>query len=254
MTINFQAIPAFSDNYIWAIRTAGDGCVLVDPGQAEPALAYLDRHALRLEGLLLTHHHADHICGVAGLREQHPAPAWGPDDPRMPADMQRVTEGERVEIGGLAFDVLETPGHTRSHIVFYTPGAVLCGDTLFSAGCGRLFEGTPGQMQASFDKLAALPDETRVYCAHEYTAANCRFAQAVEPDNPALAERAREVEALRADGHITLPTTIAEEKTFNPFLRTREPAVIDAAAAREPAAGSGADAVFGVIRRWKDSF
>jgi hydroxyacylglutathione hydrolase len=254
MALRIEAIPAFSDNYIWALHDQGH-CILVDPGEASGPLAFLARNALELDGILLTHHHPDHIGGVERLLAQHPVPVWGPKDPRMPAATRARGEGDRVEIPGLGleFDVIETPGHTLSHIVFHGHDLLFCGDTLFSAGCGRLFEGTPQQMQASFDKLAALPDETRVFCAHEYTESNCRFALQVEPDNPALLERTREVAALRAASEITLPSTIAAEKRFNPFLRSRHPAVIEAARRREPEATTTAADVFGVIRRWKDA-
>lgn len=254
MTVEIEAISAFRDNYIWAIHDRRN-CVLVDPGDAAGPLDFLDRHGLRLAGFLLTHHHADHVGGVDAIRRVHPAPAWAPADERMPGEVQVVAEGDEVTIDelGLSFRVLETPGHTRSHISYNGHGMLLCGDTLFSAGCGRLFEGTPAQMQNSLDKLAALDDDTRVYCAHEYTAANCAFALNVEPDNPALNERARRVAELRDAGRITIPSTLAEEKSFNPFLRTREPGVVQAAAEREPGAGDSPEAVFGVIRRWKDA-
>jgi len=254
MTLGIEAIPAFADNYIWALSNQGR-CVLVDPGDAAGPLDYLRRHELELTGILLTHHHHDHVGGVAAIRRRHPAPAWGPRDPRMPADVTPVAAGERVSIEApaLDFEVLETPGHTSTHIAFYGHGMLFCGDTLFSSGCGRLFEGSPEQMQASLDRLAALPDDTAVYCAHEYTEANCRFAMQVEPDNASLRARAAEVRAQRARGGITLPSRLDGEKRFNPFLRTREPAVIDAAQQREPGTPDRPEAVFGVIRRWKDA-
>lgn len=254
MTIQIEAIRAFSNNYIWAIHD-NQRCVLVDPGEAPGALEFLERRGLCLTGLLLTHHHADHVGGVDTIRARHPAPAWGPNDPRMPDGITAVGEDDRVEIAelGIAFRVVETPGHTSSHIAFYGQGWLFCGDTLFSAGCGRLFEGTPEQMQKSLDKLAQLPPDTAVYCAHEYTADNCRFALDVEPGNAALRARSRAVAELRRDDRITLPSTIGEEQAFNPFMRTRQPAVVRAAAAREPGAADTAEAVFGVIRRWKDA-
>lgn len=253
MTISIEAIRAFRDNYIWAIHD-NQHCVIVDPGEAAGALDFLHRGGLRLAGLLLTHHHADHIGGVAEIRAHHPAPAWGPHDDRMPEDMAQVREGDQVEIPELQlkFDVIETPGHTTSHIAFHGQGLLFCGDTLFSVGCGRLFEGKPRQMQDSLDKFAALPPETLVYCAHEYTADNCRFALEVEPDNRALRARCSEVAELRRDGRITLPSTIGDEKACNPFMRTREDAVIGAAQVRAPGTGDRPAEVFGVIRRWKD--
>jgi len=254
MTFEIDAIPAFSDNYIWALRDQGR-CVLVDPGDADGPLDYLERNNLKLVGLLLTHHHHDHIGGVNAIRRRHSAPAWGPKDSRMPNDMHIVGEGDTVDIPELRlkFDVLETPGHTLSHIVFHGHGRLFCGDTLFSAGCGRLFEGTPDQMQQSIDKIAALPDDLQVHCAHEYTADNCRFALNVEPENPALQNWARRVDDLRAQDQITLPTRLGDEKRFNPFMRTRESAVLDAARQREPGTSNDPADVFGVIRRWKDA-
>jgi len=254
VTIQIEPIKAFADNYIWAVHD-GRHCVIVDPGESSGTQAFLNRHELRLCGLLLTHHHHDHVGGVDELRALHPAPAWGPDDPRMPGNLRVVGEDDSVEIDelGLVFGILETPGHTTSHIAFHGHGLLFCGDTLFSAGCGRLFEGTPAQMQTSIDKFAALPDSTRVYCAHEYTESNCNFARKVEPENAALAERCDEVAGLRRRDRITLPSTIGAEKSFNPFMRTREPAVIAAAQRREPGRADSPEEVFGVIRRWKDA-
>ncbi len=254
MSLTIEAIEAFVDNYIWAARDARH-CVLVDPGDAAGPLRYLDDHGLELTGILLTHHHADHTGGVDEIRARHPAPVWGPSDVRMPADIRVVGEPDRVELEppALSFRVIETPGHTRSHIAFYGDGILFCGDTLFSAGCGRLFEGDAQQMQRSLDKLAALPDDTRVFCAHEYSQANCRFARQVEPDNASLRERCERVDALRSAGRITLPTRLSDEKAFNPFLRTREPAVIAAAQRRQPGVGAEPAEVFGAIRAWKDA-
>lgn len=254
MSIQIEAIKAFTDNYIWAVHD-GRHCLIVDPGEASGALDFLKRRELLLCGLLLTHHHPDHVGGVDEIRARHPAPAWGPDDPRMPSNLHVVAEGDPVSIEelGLAFEVIETPGHTTSHIAFHDDEMLFCGDTLFSAGCGRLFEGTPAQMQDSIDKLAALPDSTRVYCAHEYTQANCRFAREVEPGNPALAEYCNRVADLRRRGRITLPSSIGAEKGFNPFMRTRESAVVKAAERREPGRSGTPEEVFGVIRRWKDA-
>ncbi|MEM7054132.1 MAG: hydroxyacylglutathione hydrolase [Pseudomonadota bacterium] len=256
MQINITPIPALSDNYIWAMhRTSQPYCLLVDPGEATPALAWLEQHRLEPVAILLTHHHYDHVNGVDELATRFELNIYGPDDERMPKGTVAVAEGETVEIPGLElrFDVLEVPAHTRSHIAFYGHDLVFCGDTLFSAGCGRLFEGTPDQMQAAMDKLAALPGDTKVYCGHEYTQSNCRFALKVEPDNPALRTRAKQVDALRARHQVTLPTTIAEECSFNPFMRTREAAVIDAAARYDADAAQSPEAVLGAIRRWKDA-
>jgi hydroxyacylglutathione hydrolase len=253
--ITVTAIPAFADNYIWLISTGETGCAVVDPGDAAPVRDYLDRHGLELQAILLTHHHADHIGGMPELAEAYCAVVYGPKDPRIPGQDRSFGEGEIVSLPGLGleFAVIEVPGHTSSHIAFYGHGCLFCGDTLFSVGCGRLFEGTPEQMQTSLDKLAALPPETKVFCAHEYTLSNCDFALAVEPDNPDLQRRASEVEACRAVGRITLPTEIGRELAVNPFLRSRVPSVVVAAQQRNPAATAGASTL-AEIRAWKDSF
>ena len=254
MSIQIQAIKAFTDNYIWAVHDDRH-CVIVDPGEAAGVLSFLERRELSLCALLLTHHHHDHIGGVDEIRARRPAPAWGPDDSRMPREVHSVAEGDTVPIRelDLVFEVIETPAHTTSHIAFYGGEMLFCGDTLFSVGCGRLFEGTPEQMQESIDKLAALPDATRIYCGHEYTQANCNFARRVEPENPVLAERCDEVADLRRQGRMTLPSNIGSEKAVNPFMRTRQTAIMRAARQREPECADSPAGVFGVIRRWKDS-
>jgi hydroxyacylglutathione hydrolase len=253
--IRITPIPAFADNYIWLLSAGGTTCVVVDPGDARPVLDTLRRESLDLTAILLTHHHADHIGGVGELVKATGAAVYGPHDARIPGQTRSFAEGDVLELEdpALRFHVLEVPGHTRSHIAFHGHGSLFCGDTLFSVGCGRLFEGTPEQMQASLDKIAALPPETRVFCAHEYTLSNCDFARVVEPDNAELARRASEVEAARAIGRITVPSTLASERAVNPFMRTREPSVVAAAAAREPGVEPGA-ATLAVIRAWKDSF
>ncbi|MDZ4730708.1 MAG: hydroxyacylglutathione hydrolase [Xanthomonadales bacterium] len=253
--INISAIPAFQDNYIWLLHTGGKECAVVDPGDAEPVRRVLQQTGLRLSTILLTHHHADHIGGVSSLAEEWHAKLVGPADARIPALHSVVGQGDIVQVPelGLEFKVLEVPGHTRSHIAFYGHGSLFCGDTLFSVGCGRLFEGTAAQMQQSLDKMAALPSDTLVYCAHEYTEANCRFALEVEPKNPALLAKTQRVRAARAAGKITLPSRLDEELAVNPFLRSRESAVIHAAQQRNPTASAGASTLQ-VIRQWKDGY
>jgi hydroxyacylglutathione hydrolase len=249
------AVPAFTDNYIWVLSTGGAECAVVDPGDAEPVFDALRRDGLELACILLTHHHADHIGGVARLVDASGAPVFGPHDPRIPGQTRSLREGERVEVPqlGLEFEVIEVPGHTSTHIAFHGHGCLFCGDTLFSVGCGRLFEGTAEQMQASLDKLAALPPDTRVFCAHEYTLANCDFALEVEPSNAALRKRASAVEAARVAGRGTVPSELGEELAVNPFLRSREPSVVRAARRRNPLAQPGASTL-AEIRAWKDAF
>jgi hydroxyacylglutathione hydrolase len=248
-------LPAFQDNYIWLLAGADDACVVVDPGDAAPVLEAAAR-GLRPVAVLLTHHHADHVGGVEAVLARFPVPCYGPDDPRIPAAAIRVGDGDRVAVPalGLGFDVIAVPGHTRSHIAFHGGGALFCGDTLFSLGCGRLFEGTPAQMLASLDRLAALPGDTRVCCAHEYTEANGRFARAAEPENAARDERLAEVAARRARGEPSLPSTLAGERACNPFLRVDAPGVLAGLAARLGQAPGDRAEAFAALRAWKDGF
>jgi hydroxyacylglutathione hydrolase len=253
--ITVTAIPAFTDNYIWLISTGGNQCAVVDPGDAGPVARMLEQHGLELSYILLTHHHPDHIGGVAELVSAHGAMVFGPHDPRIFGQDRSFSEGEIVQLPllELEFRVIEVPGHTSSHIAFFGHGCLFSGDTLFSVGCGRLFEGTPEQMQSSLDKLADLPLDTRVFCGHEYTLSNCDFALAVEPDNEKLAKRASEAEASRAIGRGTIPSQLGEELAVNPFLRSRQPSVVAAALKRNPGAEPGASTL-AAIRAWKDSF
>ncbi len=253
--LNISAIPAFGDNYIWLLTAGGTACAVVDPGDEEPVLEILQKRGLDLRYILLTHHHADHTGGVTALLEHYDATVFGPDDDRIPFVHQHCREGDSVHLPelGAEFRVLEVPAHTRSHIAFYGEGVLFSGDTLFSLGCGRFFEGTAQDMQNALDKLAALPATTLNYCAHEYTQSNCAFALEVEPDNPALLARANEIDRLRDAGKITLPTSLEDELATNPFLRTRENSVVKAARRRDPGSTPGV-ATMGVIRAWKDRF
>ncbi len=234
--------------------------LIVDPGDPEPVLQALDAQGLKLAGILVTHHHRDHTGGVAALREATGAPVFGPATEDIPEPLTRLRDGDQVELLGLRFTVFDVPGHTAGHIAYYCEnvnGAPLlfCGDTLFSGGCGRLFEGTPAQMLASLDRLAALPDTTQVCCTHEYTLSNLKFAVAVEPGNAALLEYRAQCEALRAQDLPTLPSRMDLERAINPFLRVREAAVAEAAQAHD-ASTVPADpvSVLAALREWKNDF
>ena len=250
-----HAVPAFKDNYIWILESGGNA-VAVDPGDAAPVEAFLERRGLRLTAVLATHHHADHVGGLPALAARWGCPTFGPRrevDARL---TQRLGEGERFDVPGIgiSLEALDIPGHTAGHIALHGAGAVFCGDTLFACGCGRLFEGTPAQMVDSLGKLARLPGATRVYCGHEYTLANIRFAQAVEPHNARLAERAALEAQKRARGEPTLPSTIAEELATNPFLRCGEREVVESARRRAGRELQGDVDVFAEIREWKNAF
>jgi len=251
--MRLSALPAFEDNYIWVLRE-GRGALVVDPGEAAPVLAAA-AEGLEPAAILLTHHHNDHIGGVHALLERWPGlPVFAPDDARIEVDAERVGEGSRLRLLDRGVEVLAVPGHTRSHVAYVVDGHLFCGDTLFSLGCGRLFEGTPVQMLESLAKLAALPADTRVCCGHEYTRSNGAFAAAVEPGNAALGARRAEVERLLAAGQPTLPSTLGSERDCNPFLRCEVPAVRAAAAARLGREPADAVEIFAALRAWKDVF
>jgi len=253
--LNITAIPAFDDNYIWLLDAGGKTCAVVDPGEAGPVLEVLEQRGLNLSYILLTHHHHDHTGGVPGLLERYGATVFGPADKRIPFVHRVCRQDDEVLLADLNvnFKVLEVPAHTRSHIAFFAEDMLFCGDTLFSLGCGRFFEGTADDMQKSLDKLATLPADTRVYCAHEYTQANCAFALAVEPGNTALQARSAEIDRLRAAQKITLPSRLGDELATNPFLRTRADSVVASARKLDPAASPGT-ATMAIIRAWKDRF
>ena len=247
-------IPAFKDNYIWLLRK-GAAAVVVDPGDAGPVLEVLDREGLALTAIVITHHHADHQGGVAGLLARYPAAVLGPQVESITGLSRPLRGGETIDLPGLgvAFEVIAVPGHTLGHLAYHGAGALFCGDTLFGAGCGRVFEGTMAQMLASLERLAALPGDTAVYCAHEYTQANLRFALAVDPGNRPLQQRASEVAALRAAGRASVPSTLAQEKATNPFLRCGDPALV-ASAQRRVAQATSPLEVFTALREWKNGF
>ena len=248
-------LPAFQDNYIWTLRS-GKSAAVVDPGEAGPVKDYLAREGLSLVAILATHHHPDHVGGIAELVSVHKVPVYGPKGEPIPALTHPVGQGDAFGIPeiGADFSVLDIPGHTRAHVAYYGVGSLFCGDTLFACGCGRVFEGTAEQMLSSLSKLAALPDATKVYCGHEYTLANIRFARAVDPGNTVLAAREERAQKLRDAGKPTLPSTLGEERATNPFLRCAEPAVVESANKYLGARVADPVRVFAAIREWKNKF
>ena len=257
--LQIDALPAFTDNYIWLLQnTARQECAVVDPGDAAPVQAWLAAHPdWRLTDILITHHHADHVGGLAALKQQTGARVYGPAHESIPQRDTALAEGASISVLDHAFRILEVPGHTRGHIAYYHEASqplLFCGDTLFAAGCGRLFEGTAEQMHDSLTRLAALPESTRIYCTHEYTLSNLRFAQAVEPENAAIAARLTEVEGWRAAGRISLPSTLSLERATNPFLRCEETSVKQLVASRNGLDATDSKAVFAALRAWKDQF
>lgn len=256
--LQIQPIPAFSDNYIWLLSRPGEtaACV-VDPGDAAPVEAALAARGLTLTTILVTHHHFDHVGGLGRLREVFSPEVIGPHNPAIEGIEREVAAGDQVEVLGAGFRVMAVPGHTLDHIAYFHAGdtpLLFCGDTLFAAGCGRLFEGTPETMHRSLQSLAALPPETRVYCAHEYTLANLRFARAVEPGNRVLAAREQSARAMRDRGEPTVPSSIGEELATNPFLRCEEGAVLSSLRESARLRGETPAEVFASARAWKDEF
>jgi len=253
--VQIHAVPAFRDNYIWVLED-GRNAAAVDPGDAGPVEDFLERRGLSLTAVIGTHHHADHVGGLQALAGHWRCPTFGPAREEVAGLDHKLAEGDRITVPslGIALKTIDIPGHTAGHIALAGAGMVFCGDTLFACGCGRLFEGTPPQMVDSLGKLARLAPATRVYCGHEYTLANIRFAEAVEPGNARLAERKARESAKRARGEPTLPSTIGEELETNPFLRCGEPEVVASAERHARRRLAGAVEVFAAIREWKNAF
>ncbi|HAF53653.1 MAG TPA: hydroxyacylglutathione hydrolase [Thauera sp.] len=257
--MNIIPLPAFRDNYIWLVHD-GHHALVVDPGDAEPVEDALRRLDLRLGAILVTHHHADHVGGLARLLAHTRVPVFGPAGEAIELVSHPVVEGDEIRITapGIAFRVLDVPGHTAGHVAYVAmdiePGLVFCGDTLFSAGCGRLFEGSPAQLASSLGKLAALPPDTRVYCTHEYTLSNLAFARVAEPDNAERDAYAQHCETMRAQGAPTLPSTIGRERAINPFLRCDRASVAQTVSAHAGRALQDATDCLAALRAWKDGF
>ena len=256
--LNIRPIPAFNDNYIWLLadESSQQACV-VDPGDANPVIDVLENLRLELAGVLITHHHFDHVGGLKALRTRYDPVVYGPHNPGIDGITRRVGAGDTLEVLGTAFDVLEVPGHTLDHIAYVHRGPapmVFCGDTLFAGGCGRLFEGTPDMMFKSLESLAALEPATKVYCAHEYTLANLAFAQAVEPHNRRLVERVVSARETRQRGEPTVPSDIATELATNPFLRCNSKGLRASLRQQGKYPGDSPVMIFASIRGWKDVF
>ena len=252
-------VAAFRDNYIWTIHAMRGGerlAVVVDPGEPDAILSWLESHAARPVAVLVTHHHSDHTGALAALAAHWGLPIFGPLKEAIPGVNRGVSDGDQFEIRelGLAFQVLETPGHTLGHVCYLGHGWLFCGDTLFSCGCGRLFEGTAAQMLTSLRRLAQLPPHTQVYCAHEYTLPNIGFAMEVEADNPALSARHQQARQQRKSGRPTLPSTIGGELATNPFLRCHEPSVRVAISHHAGRAIDSDTEAFALLRQWKDRY
>jgi hydroxyacylglutathione hydrolase len=248
-------IPAFSDNYVWFIELDEPRAVaIVDPGDAGPVAAVLRDRGLEPAAHLLTHHHGDHVGGVSELLASHPVPVYGPAGESINTVDRPVCGGDRVELPGLELEVIDLPGHTAGHIGYLGPGFALVGDTLFAGGCGRVFEGSMEQMHASLSRLAKLPPETKLYCAHEYTVANLRFALDLEPDNERVSNRLQEAVTARSEGLPTVPSTLAQELATNPFLRCEDAALVAAASARADRSLRPGTEVFAFVRQLKDGW
>ena len=255
--IEIIPLPALKDNYIWLLKNKiSRHVVIIDPSEAEPVLDLVKSDNLIPIAIMITHHHWDHVGGIPGITEQFDIPVYTPKTETVAGSTNPVGEGDIVSLPelDLNLNILDVPGHTSGAVAYYTNEMVFSGDTLFTAGCGRMFEGTPPQMHASLSKFKALADETLLYCGHEYTVANLKFAAAVEPDNKAIQERLQLAEEARSLNQPTVPATLAEEKITNPFLRCEKPAVISAASNFLGKSLHEPSEVFAAVRQWKDNF
>ncbi len=249
------ALRAFADNYIWALRRDGHVAV-VDPGDAAPVIKYLQKSGDRLCSILVTHHHRDHVGGLQALTERFAVPVFGPAAEPISGLTHLLAGGENIHVPGINtdFEILDVGGHTRGHVAYYRPKVLFCGDALFTLGCGRLFEGTAQQMFESLQRMASLPRDTLMYCAHEYTRSNLPFALTVDPDNPFLLSRAERLRPMIDAGIPTVPAQLGEEVDSNPFLRCGSPAVIAAAEQFRGKPLQGPVEVFATIREWRNDF
>lgn len=251
--MNLISIPAFQDNYIWVLTDDTNHCVIVDPGEAAPVLQAIENNQWQPDAILLTHHHHDHVGGVTALRAKFPhLVVYGPAETQDKGTTRVVEDGDKILILGSEFSVIATPGHTLGHVSFFSFPYLFCGDTVFSGGCGRLFEGTPAQMYQSFQKINALPDETLICCAHEYTLANMKFARHVLPEDRAINDYYHKVNELRAKNQKTLPVILKNERKVNVFLRTDDPVLIDKI--NKETTVQHPEACFAWLRAKKDNF
>ncbi|BBB14655.1 hydroxyacylglutathione hydrolase [Candidatus Rickettsiella viridis] len=257
MAIQVQPILAFKDNYIWClINDETNHCIIVDPGEAKPVLGFLKRSNLSLDALFITHHHWDHTNGIKAILKDHSAPVFGPAKEKIAGVSNPVDEGDTVELNNwpITFKVLAIPGHTLGHIAYYGDNLLFCGDTLFSAGCGRLFEGTAEQMLDSLNKLSQLPDETQIYCGHEYTLNNLNFAQMLEPNNVHVKEYLERVRELRQKNLPSLPCTLSTERLVNPFLRCDKTEILSRVERHRGKKFDLPAEAFAYLRQWKNNY
>lgn len=257
MPIQVKPILAFKDNYIWClINDTTNHCIIVDPGEAKPVVTFLKRSNLLLDAILITHHHWDHTNGIKAILKEHTVPVFGPAKEKIAGISNPVDEGDSIELNNwpISFKVLAIPGHTLGHIAYYWDNLLFCGDTLFSAGCGRLFEGTAEQMLDSLNKLSQLPDGTKIYCGHEYTLSNLNFAQMLEPTNAHIKNYLAQVRELRQKNLPTVPSMLSMERLINPFLRCNEPEILSRVEKHRGKKFTFPAEAFAYLRQWKNNY